>query len=133
MLAEIFTFDHKKRETFKSEDCITKGTRIIIAAELEEMQASIQKEEEINKTKIQEVRETSAKYEEISSSIKEIRSKEELFGIIEQLKKNGLYDDSHPYFVEDSPFYLSTTDEEYLEVPREDPISGEGLSFYEIN
>ena len=30
------------------------------------------------------------------------------------LKENGLYDDSHPYFVADSPFYLSTTEENYL-------------------
>lgn len=78
------------------------------------MEANIKKEAEENKAKIEEVRQASLKYEEINNGIKEIKSKEELYGIIENLKENGLYDDSHPYFVEDSPFYLSTTEEEYL-------------------
>ncbi len=30
--------------------------------------------------------------------------------MIDQLKAHKLYDDSHPYFVQDSPFYLSTTE-----------------------
>lgn len=79
------------------------------------------------------MKESAKRYEEMVAGIKEIRSKEELFNIIDTLKSNGLYDDCHPYFVEDSPFYLSTTDEDQLEVPNTDSISEEGLSFLEIN
>lgn len=74
------------------------------------MRKQIEQEEMANQQSIEAVRETSKKYEEISNGIKEIKSKEELFNIIDNLKNNGLYDDSHPYFVESSPFYLSTTD-----------------------
>lgn len=97
------------------------------------MAQSIKAEEEASRNRIEEVKQTSAKYEEISNNIKEIKSKEELFAIIDRLKENGLYDDSHPYFVADSPFYLSTTEDEYLEVPASEPLSDEGLSFHEIN
>ena len=38
--------------------------------------------------------------------------------MIDKLKENGLYDDSHPYFVADSPFYLSTSEEIFQEVPQ---------------
>ena len=79
------------------------------------------------------MRESARKYEELAQGIKEIRSKEELFNFIDSLKSSGLYDDCHPYFVEDSPFYLSTTDEEHLEVTKCEPMSEEGLSFLEIN
>ena len=48
--------------------------------------------------------------------------------IIDNLKQSGMYDDSHPYFVSDSPFYLSTTEEGHLEVVS-DGMSEEGLSF----
>ena len=77
------------------------------------MEESIKKEGEVNKQKIEEVKQTSKKYEELNNEIKEIKSKEELFTMIDKLKENQLYDDSHPYFVEDSPFYLSTTEEIY--------------------
>lgn len=80
------------------------------------MASSIKAEEEASRARIEEVKQTSSKYEEINNNIKEIRSKEELFAIVDRLKENGLYDDSHPYFVTDSPFYLSTTEEDYLEV-----------------
>ena len=54
--------------------------------------------------------------------------------MIDKLKENNLYDESHPYFVADSPFYLSTSEECYQEVPSGvEPMSEEGLSFYEIN
>ena len=33
---------------------------------------------------------------------------------MDTLKANNLYDDSHPYFVDSSPFYLSNTEEDYL-------------------
>jgi hypothetical protein len=79
------------------------------------------------------MKESTKRYEEIVGGIKEIRSKEELFNVIDTLKKNGLYDKCHPYFVEDSPFYLSATDEDQLEVPNTDSISEEGLTFLEIN
>ncbi len=79
------------------------------------------------------MRESAKRYEEMAASIKEIKSKEELFNIIDSLKSNGLYDDCHPYFVEDSPFYLAATDEDQLEVPNTDSLSEEGLSFLEIN
>lgn len=58
------------------------------------------------------MKESAKRYEEIVASIKEIRSKEELFNVIDTLKRYGLYDDCHPYFVEDSPFYLTATDED---------------------
>lgn len=49
------------------------------------------------------------------------------------MKKENLYDDQHPFFVANSPFYLSTTEEEYLEVTKSDDMSEEGLIFLEIN
>lgn len=78
------------------------------------MAKSIKNDEEANHRKIEEVRETSKKYEEISNNCKNIKSKEDLLQMIELLKQNGLYDDSHPYFVNDSPFYMSTTEEDHL-------------------
>ena len=77
------------------------------------------------------MKQTSKKYEELNNEIKEIKSKEELFTVIDKLKENNLYDDSHPYFVADSPFYLSTTEDIYQEVhaPTE-PVSEEGLSLF---
>ena len=77
------------------------------------MEESIKREDEVNKQKIEEVKQTSKKYEELNNEIKEIKSKEEIFTMIDKLKENQLYDDSHPYFVEDSPFYLSTAEEIY--------------------
>ena len=97
------------------------------------MENNIKKEEATNRQKIEEVKESSKKYEELSAEIKEIKSKEELEGIIDKLKQNGLYDDCHPFFVENSPFYLSTTEEDHLEVIQGEPLSEEGMSFLEIN
>jgi hypothetical protein len=74
------------------------------------MALSINQEEEANRKRIEETKDISKKYEEISSNIKEIKSKDELFNIIDTLKAHSLYDDSHPYFVPDSPYYLSNTD-----------------------
>lgn len=79
------------------------------------------------------MKESAKRYEEMIANIKEIKSKEELFNVIDTLKKNGLLDDCHPYFVEDSPFYLAAIDEDQLEVPNTDSISEEGLTFLEIN
>ena len=73
------------------------------------MARSIRNEEENNLAKIEEVKQASKKYEEISASFKSIKSKEEVSEMIVKLQENGLYDDSHPYLVVDSPFYLSTT------------------------
>lgn len=97
------------------------------------MAENICRDEQASQHNIQQVKETSRKYEQLSNSIKEIKTKEELSAIIEQLKQNGLYDDSHPYFVKDSPFYLSSTEEDYLEVLGGEPVNEEGLSLYEIN
>jgi hypothetical protein len=87
------------------------------------MRHQIEQEGRANHHSLERMRETSRRYEEIATGIKEIRSKEELFNIIDSLKSNGLYDDCHPYFVEDSPFYLSTTDEEHLEVAKCEPMT----------
>jgi hypothetical protein len=48
--------------------------------------------------------------------VKEIQSKDQLEDVINKLKESDMYDDGHPYFVKDSPFYLSTTEDSYLEV-----------------
>lgn len=45
------------------------------------------------------MRESARKYEELAQGIKDIRSKEELFNVIDSLKSSGLYDDCHPYFI----------------------------------
>jgi hypothetical protein len=50
------------------------------------MAAKVKEEEERNQQRIEEVKQTSKKYEELSSGIKEIKSKEELFEHIEKLK-----------------------------------------------
>ena len=75
----------------------------------------------------------SKRYEDINCSIKEIRTREDLFAMVDQLKANKLYDDSHPYFVTDSPFYLANAQHDSLELPSTAEFSEEGLSFYEIN
>jgi hypothetical protein len=86
--------------------------------QIEQIAHSIATEEAANTAKLERTKEMSKKYEEINSSIKEIKTKEELFSMIEKLKASKLYDDSHPYFVADSPFYLSTTEDDCLEVSK---------------
>lgn len=56
------------------------------------------------------MKENIKKSQELNNEIKEIKSNEEVFTMIDKLKENMLYDDSHPYFVTDSPFYLATTE-----------------------
>jgi hypothetical protein len=49
------------------------------------------------------------------------------------LKAADLYDHRHPYFAEDSPFKLNSTDEEVLEVTEKYDIPEEStLSLMEI-
>lgn len=39
---------------------------------------------------------------------------------IGQIRALGLYDEKHPFFVEGSPFFLNSTDEELLEVNQQE-------------
>ena len=79
------------------------------------------------------MKEKGREYEDVLGSIRDMKSKEELFNMIDLLKGKGLYDECHPYFVEESPFYLSTTEEQFLEVSKPSEIDEQGLSFLEIN
>ena len=60
----------------KSEDCVSQGSFILILEEINEMEASIKREDEANNKKIEQVKESSGKFEELNKEIKEIKSKE---------------------------------------------------------
>lgn len=97
------------------------------------MEGEVEAEREGREGKAEEVKRKGKEYEETLGMVRGMRSKEEMGAVVEALKEKGLHDDAHPYFVEDSPFYLSTTEEPYLEVSSPCDMDTEGLSFLEIN
>ena len=56
------------------------------------------------------------KFEEIANDTVKISSKEEFEEMVRKLKEGGMYDETHPYLVESSPFYMNLTGEQVLEV-----------------
>ena len=58
--------------------------------------------------------------------------------MVKELKENDMYDESHPFFVKDSPFYMDSGDGEFLEVRElrnveRDAAQEKGLNIVELS
>jgi hypothetical protein len=78
------------------------------------------REEEASRKKVEEAHERAKLFDEFIQSSQKIKTQEELALTLEKLKHNNMYDDTHPFLNERSPFYLNSTEAEVLPVDKKE-------------
>lgn len=87
---------------------------------VEKFKSEVEEEEREAKRKIAQNSESREKFEELLGESFKVGSREELNEVIAKLKQADLFDETHPYLVEHSPFFLNSTTQQVLAVTLRD-------------